>query len=88
MPGEITELETMLCKFSDVVERSGKEQAPHYIATYLTELARVFNAYYAKHKIVDIKDEYSPYKVAITSAFAQVMKNGLEILGIRVPKKM
>ena len=88
MPSEITELETMLSRFSEIVERSGKEQAPHYIATYLIELARVFNAYYAKFKIVDVKDEYSSYKVALTSAFAQVMENGLEILGIKVPKKM
>ncbi|MHB9019760.1 MAG: arginine--tRNA ligase [Minisyncoccota bacterium] len=88
MPSEVTELETMLSRFSEIVERSGKEQAPHYIATYLIELARVFNAYYAKHKIVDAKDEYSPYKVALTSAFAQVIENGLEILGIRVPDRM
>jgi arginyl-tRNA synthetase len=88
MPGEITELETILCRFSEIVERSGKEQAPHYIATYLIELARVFNAYYAKFKIVDAKDEYSPYKVALTSAFAQVMENGLKILGIKVPERM
>lgn len=87
-PSEVSELETMLCRFSEVVERAGKEQAPHYIATYLIELARVFNAYYAKFKIVDAKDEYSPYKVALTSAFTQVMKNGLEILGIKVPERM
>lgn len=88
MPSEVSELETMLCRFSEIVERSGKEQAPHYIATYLIELARIFNAYYAKYKIVDAKDEYSPYKVALTSAFAQVMQNGLEILGIKVPERM
>jgi len=88
MPGEVTELEVMLSRFSEIVERSGKEQMPHYIATYLIELARAFNAYYAKHKIVDAKDEYSPYKVALTSAFAQVIENGLEILGIKVPEKM
>lgn len=87
-PSEVSELEIMLCRFSEIVERAGKEQAPHYIATYLIELARVFNAYYAKFKIVDAKDEYSPYKVALTSAFAQVMKNGLEILGIKVPERM
>ncbi len=88
MPSEVTELETMLSRFSEIVERSGKEQAPHYIATYLIELARIFNAYYAKHKIVDANDEYSPYKIALTTAFAQVMENGLEILGIKVPEKM
>lgn len=88
MPNEVSELESMLCRFSEVVERSGKELAPHYIATYLIELSRVFNAYYAKVKIVDNKDKFSPYKVALTSAFMQVMKNGLEILGIKVPEKM
>jgi arginyl-tRNA synthetase len=88
MPSEVSEVEVMLSRFSEVVERSGKERMPHYIATYLIELARVFNAYYAKFKIVDAKDEYSPYKVALTSAFMQVMKNGLEILGIKVPEKM
>ncbi len=87
-PKEVSELETMFCRFSEIVERAGKEQAPHYIATYLIELARIFNAYYAKFKIVDAEDEYSPYKVALTSALAQVMKNGLEILGIKVPIKM
>ncbi|MDO8443009.1 MAG: arginine--tRNA ligase [bacterium] len=88
MPSEVSELETMLYRFSEIVERAGKEQSPHYVATYLIELARIFNAYYAKFKIVDAKDGYSPYKVALTSAFAQVMENGLEILGIRVPERM
>ena len=88
MPSEVSEVEVMLSRFSEVVERSGGDMAPHYIATYLIELARVFNAYYAKVKIVDAKDEYSPYKLALTSAFMQVMRSGLDILGIRVPEKM
>lgn len=85
---EISEVESMLCRFPEVVDRIGKEYAPHYLATYLIELARVYNAYYAKVKIVDANDQYSPYKVALTSAVMQVMKNGLEILGIKVPEKM
>ncbi len=88
MPNEVSELESMICRFSEVVERSGKELAPHYIATYLIELSRVFNAYYAKVKIVNKKDEFSPYKLALTLAFMQIMKNGLEILGIKVPERM
>jgi len=88
VPSEISELEPVLCRFPEVVDRIGKEYAPHYLVTYLIELARVFNAYYAKVKIVDSADQYSPYKVALTSAFMQVMKNGLEILGIKVPERM
>ena len=78
----------MISRFPEIVERAGKDYAPHYLITYLIELARIFNGYYAKTKIVDKGDEYSPYKLVLTLAFMQVMKNGLEILGISVPKKM
>ena len=88
VPGDVSGVERMLCRFPAVVERAGKEYAPHYLVTYLTELARVFNAYYAKVKVVDGNDKYSPYKVALTFAFMAVMGNGLEILGIGRPKKM
>ncbi len=81
-------LERLLCRFPEVVERAGKEYEPHYITTYLTELAGVFNGWYANEKIVDEKDQASPYKVALTQSFATVMKNGLWLLGIAVPEKM
>ncbi|MBU6141860.1 arginine--tRNA ligase [Patescibacteria group bacterium] len=87
-PEEVSEVESMLCRFPEVVRRAGQAYAPNYVVTYLTELARVFNAYYAKVKIVDPADQYSPYKVALTEAFGQVMQNGLEVLGITAPKKM
>jgi len=88
LPSEVSEVEQMLCRFPGVVERAGKEYASNYLITYLTELARTFNAYYARVKIVDPADEYSPYKVALVLAFVQVMKNGLEILSIQAPNKM
>lgn len=87
-PETTGELLRMLPRFPEVVERSMKEFAPHYIATYLIELAGLFNSYYAKEKIVEKGDELSPYRVAVTAAFAAVMKNGLWLLGIEVPEKM
>ena len=87
-PTEISEIEPMLCRFPEIIERAHKEFSPHYLSTYLTELARAFNGYYAKVKIVDVANKYSPYKLALTAAFAQIMKNGLEVLGIKAPEKM
>ncbi len=87
-PIETTELEKLLYRFPEVVERAGKEDAPHYIATYLTELARAFNGFYANNKIIDKNDKNSSYRVALTSAFATTMKNGLKLLGILVPERM
>ncbi len=84
----ISELERMLYRFPEVVERAGREYAPHYVATYLLELAAAFNNYYANNKIIDETDSNSAYKVALTHAFSIVIANGLKLLGIEVPEKM
>ncbi len=85
---ETTNLERLLERFPDVVARAGSEYAPHYIATYLIELAGEFNYFYAHHKIIDEGDVTSPYRLALTQAFHQVILTGLDMLGIKVPEKM
>ncbi|MCE9628422.1 MAG: arginine--tRNA ligase [Candidatus Vogelbacteria bacterium] len=85
---EIYVLEKLLYRFPEVVERAGKEFSPHYIVTYLLELAASFNNFYAQNKIVDANDLESGYKVALTESFSIVMKNGLYLLGIVAPDKM
>jgi arginyl-tRNA synthetase len=85
---ETTNLERMLERFPSVVERAGVEYAPHYITTYLTELAGEFNSFYASSKIIDETDVSSPYRLALTEAFVQVMTNGLNLLGINIPERM
>src|SRR3989344_2744696 len=88
LPDKITDLEKMLCRFPEIAAKAGQEYEPHLITTYLTELAREFNNYYANNKIVEKNDEFSPYKIAITKAFSIIMKNGLWLLGIPAPEKM
>ena len=85
---EVTEIEKLLYRFPEIILKSAEEFEPHYIANYLIELARFYNTYYGNTKIVDKDDRTSPYKVALTLAFASVIKNGLYILGIKAPEKM
>jgi len=93
---ETTELEKYLYRFPEVVERAGAEYTPHYLVTYLTELASIFNSYYANNRIIDlnpalseqIESNESLYKIALTKATAHIIKYGLELLGIKVPKRM
>jgi len=85
--GEKREIERLLYRFPEVVERAGKEYAPHHIVTYLTELAGSFNNFYAHQQIIDDSPE-SPYRLVIAKAFNIVMKNGLTILGIPTPERM
>jgi arginyl-tRNA synthetase len=87
-PDAAYSLEKILYRFPEIVERAAKEYEPHYITTYLTELAGLFNNYYANNQIIAAEDKDSPYKIALTHAFEIVMRNGLTLLGIEVPEKM
>jgi arginyl-tRNA synthetase len=82
-----TNLEKVLYRFPEVVSRAGLEYSPHYISTYLMELASAFSNFYAQGVIVSDAPD-SPYKVAVTKAFGIVMKRGLELLGIPVLTRM
>lgn len=88
IPGETTQLEKTMHYFPDIVLQAGKNYEPHFLVLYLTELAGIFNSYYAKNRIVDKSDEFSPYKIAITEAFSVIMKNGMWLLGIDVLERM
>jgi arginyl-tRNA synthetase len=78
----------MFEKFESVVARAGSEYAPHYIVTYLIQLSGEFNSFYTKHKIIDEADMTSPYKLALTQSFANIMTAGLNLLGVSVPEEM
>jgi arginyl-tRNA synthetase len=83
-----TEVERMLYRFPEIVERAGQEYAPHHLVTYLTELASAFNSFYGNNKIISEEDPTSSYKVALTESVYHVLKNGLHLLGIKVPERM
>lgn len=86
-PTSVSELEKMLARFSEVVELASRENAPHYITSYLIELTQAFNSYYAKNKIVE-DSESSPYRIALTKAVSVVLENGLKLLGLRTVERM
>ena len=81
-------LERLLVRFPEVVERAGIEYKANILASYLINLAAQFNNFYANNIIADEKDPESPHKTALTKAFDIVMANGLGLLGIKVPKRM
>ena len=83
------ELERLLVQFSEVTLRASQDRAPHYIANYVIDCARSFNAFYATTTIVDKSDPLrSAYRVAIAQVTAQIIKNSLYLLGIQAPEKM
>jgi len=88
IPDELYEIERILYRFPEVVAVSFDEMAPQQLVGFITHVASQFNTLYGTETLVDEKDVYSPYKLAITEAVRIVIKNGLSVLGIRAPEKM
>ncbi len=88
VPTVLLPLERVLYRFPEVVERAGREYAPQYLVTYLTEVASLFNSFYAEYVIADPDDREAPYKALIADATRTVLENGLSILGIRTVERM
>ncbi|MBI5347671.1 MAG: arginine--tRNA ligase, partial [Candidatus Aenigmarchaeota archaeon] len=61
-------------------EKAARDMKPHSVAAYLHELASMFNEYYHAEKVIGSPEEKA--RLALVSAFAQVMRNGLSLLGI------
>lgn len=87
-PGE---LEHLLVRLPEIVERAQAEFAPQLITTYLINVASAFNAYYANNLILSddaAKARQSAYRLALAQATKNVLAVGLYLLGIRAPEKM
>ncbi|MCC6520546.1 arginine--tRNA ligase [Candidatus Nomurabacteria bacterium] len=85
----LSDVERTLLHFPEIVERAIAEYAPQHIVTYLLELARTFNAFYAGNQIIDASDiQTSSHRLALAQTTAIVLKNGLTLLGIKAPERM
>lgn len=87
-PAEPYVIEKILYRFPEVIEDAWLERAPHMVVGYLTELAGMFNTFYAHEKIADAADVHAPYKAAVAEAVARTLKNGLWTLGIQAPDRL
>lgn len=72
--------------FSLIVEQAGVGYRPNLICEYLLDLAKDFNLFYQKHRIIN--SEKSDFRLAIASAVGKVLKRGLNLLGIETLERM
>lgn len=84
----LSTVERLIPRFPEVALRAARELAPHYVATYLIELAGAFNSYYAHTPIVEKGNPAALYRLALTQAVCAVLSSGLNLLGIKTPEKM
>lgn len=83
---EEEDLIRMLDRFAPVISEAAEKFAPNVLCLYLFELAQKYNLFYQKYKIIDSDKE--DFRLNLTAAVGQVIKNGLNLLGIQAPEKM
>ncbi|MEI7539362.1 MAG: arginine--tRNA ligase [Candidatus Saccharibacteria bacterium] len=75
-----------LTEYPDVINQATVEFSPHYLCTYLYELAQVFNRFYENSKVVG--DDREQLRSRLVVAYTIVLGNGLKVLGIPTPERM
>jgi arginyl-tRNA synthetase len=79
---------TELSRYPEVVEVAADNLEPHLIAQYLRELAGALHSYYHEHKWIVDDAELRNTRITLAVATRQVIRNGLELLGLSAPEKM
>jgi arginyl-tRNA synthetase len=62
--------------------------APHDVTFYLRELAAAYHSYYDTERILVDDESVKKARLALVAACAQVLHNGLAVLGVNAPQKM
>lgn len=83
------ELSIQLEMFPTVLQEAAIEHDPSKVAIYTFNLAKIFNSFYTAHSIANAENvEKKILRLRLSQLTAQVIKNGMTLLGIRVPERM
>jgi arginyl-tRNA synthetase len=76
-------------KFPEMVQESAEKFSPNLICNFVFDLAKKYNLFYDLYPILKADDEeIKNFRLILTKAVAQIIKNSLSLLGIEVPQKM
>jgi arginyl-tRNA synthetase len=75
--------------FNTVIENTLKQYKTHVLCSYLYDLAKLFNSFYAECSVQKAETEELKYaRVQLCNAVAITLKEGLALLGIEAPERM
>ena len=83
------ELVKTLANFNNQITLALDKLEPSILTRYVIEVAKSFNKFYNAHSVLNLEDdELKATRLNLVKATLQVIKNGLELLGIDVVEKM
>ena len=77
-----------LAKYPEMLSSAARDFAPHDVTFYLRDLAACYHSYYDAERILVDDEAVKRARLALVAATAQVLHNGLNVLGVSAPQKM
>jgi len=78
----------LLAKYPEMLSAAASGNAPHDVSFYLRELAAAYHSYYDAERILVDDEAVKLARLALVAATAQVLHNGLAVLGVSAPARM
>lgn len=78
----------LLAKYPEMLTAAANDNAPHDVTFYLRDLASCYHSYYDAERILVDDEATKLARLALVAATAQVLHNGLAILGVAAPERM
>ena len=77
-----------LAKYPEMLTAATEGEAPHDVTFYLRDLAASYHSYYDAERILVDDECVKTARLALVAATAQVLHNGLAVLGVSAPRRM
>jgi arginyl-tRNA synthetase len=73
-------------RFPEVIIEAAETYSPNLLCNFLFDLAQKFNLFYEKERIIGSEGE--EFRLLLTATVGQVLKNGLNLLGVKALERM
>jgi arginyl-tRNA synthetase len=77
-----------LMRFPEIIESAAANRGPQILANYLRETANAFHSFYENCDILSDDENVRHARLGLCKATAQVLSNGLALLGVSAPERM
>lgn len=76
-------------QYPTIIEQACNEHNPSVIANYVFHLAQTFNSFYTEHSVANAEtEEKKTLRLQLSNMTANILKSGMQLLGIQVPERM
>jgi len=83
------ELIFTLNSYPEILSASARDHSPALIGNFVYEIAKLYNKFYHEEPILKVEnDDLKNFRLSLSAATANIIKKGMNLLGIEVPDRM